>query len=169
MDYRLSIKKMTTPDLDQNWLPRIICEEMLTNQDIQIAWGDDGKPGLKSPGGYFISGSDSGEYIAVALADKPIGVDIEFKKKRIPELLLATTDENERSQLKAHGANGLLASWTAKESAQKADTKIHGMNDYKITVDSADPMHFTIRRGSIEWRGIWQFEDDYICSIAIQQ
>ena len=160
---------MTTPDLDQNWLPRIISEDILADQDIQVTWDDDGKPWLKSPQGYFISGSDSGGYVAVALANKPIGVDIEFKKKRIPELLLATTDENERYQLKVHGLNGLLASWTAKESAQKADTKIHGMNDYKITVDKADPMHFTIRRGSIEWRGIWQFEDDYICSIAIQQ
>jgi len=169
MDYHLSIKQMTTPDLDQNWLPRVIGEDMLANQDVQITWGDDGKPWLKSPGGYFISGSDSRGYIAVALADKPIGVDIEFKKKRIPELLLATTDEDERSQLKIHGVNGLLASWTAKESAQKADTKIHPMNDYKISVDQSDPANFAIQRGSIEWQGVWRFEDDYICSIAIQQ
>lgn len=169
MDYRLSIKQMTTPDLDRNWLPRVIDEEMLTGQDIQVTWDDDGKPWLASPEGYFINGSDSGGYIAVALSDKPIGVDIEFKKKRIPELLLATTDENERKQLEIHGADGLLASWTAKESVQKADTKIHNMNDYKITVDENDPTNFTIRRGSIEWQGVWQFEDDYICSIAIQQ
>lgn len=169
MDYRLSIKQMKTPDLDQNWLPKVIDEDLLIDQDVQITWGDDGKPWLKKPEGYFISGSDSGGYIAVALSDKPIGVDIEFKKKRIPELLLATTDENERAQLAVHGANGLLASWTAKESAQKADTRIHDMNDYKISVDQKNPMNFTIRRGAIEWQGIWQFEDDYICSLAIQQ
>ncbi len=169
MDYRLSVKPVTTPDLDQSWLPRIISQDIFADQDIQVTWSDDGKPSLKSPGGYFISGSDSGGYVAVALASKPIGVDIEFKKKRIPELLLAMTDENERSELKVHGANGLLASWTAKEAAQKADIKIHSMNDYKIAVDQNDSSNFTIRRGSIEWRGIWQFEDDYICSIAIQQ
>ncbi len=169
MDYRLSIQQTTTSDLDQNWLPRVINEEILTGQDIRVTWGDDGKPWIKTPKGYFISGSDSGGYIAVALSRKPIGVDIEFKKQRIPELLFATTDENERSQLKVHGANSLLASWTAKESAQKADAKIHNMNDYKITVDESDSMNFTIRRGLIEWRGIWHFEDDYICSLAIQQ
>jgi 4'-phosphopantetheinyl transferase len=167
MDYSLSIKQISAPGLDRNWLSKVINEEMFTNQDARVTWGADGKPWLENPRGYFISGSNSGEYIAVALSEKPIGVDIEFKKKRIPELLLATTDENERSQLKVHGANNLLASWTAKESAQKADTKIHGMNDYKITVNRVNPMHYTIRRGSIEWHGVWRFENYYICALAI--
>jgi phosphopantetheinyl transferase len=169
MDYRLTIKWMPLPDLDQNWLPRIIGEDMLADQNVQVAWSDDGKPWLKSPKGYFISGSHSGGYVAAALADKPIGVDIEFKKKRIPELLLATTDANERSRLEVHGANNLLASWTAKESAQKADIKIYGMNDYKITIDKSYPTNFMIRRGAIVWQGVWRFEDDYICSIATRQ
>ena len=169
MDYHLSIKRLTTTALDCSWLQRVISEDMITDQDIQLTWSDDGKPWLKNPRGYFISGSDSGGYIAIALADKPIGVDIEFKKKRIPELLLATTDESERSQLEVHGLDAILASWTAKESVQKADIKIHSMNDYKITVYENDPMSFSVRRGSIEWRGIWQFENDYICALAIQQ
>ena len=44
MDYHLSVMSMTTPDLDQNWLPRIISEDILADQDIQVTWDDDGKP-----------------------------------------------------------------------------------------------------------------------------
>jgi len=169
MGYRLSIKKGVTPLPNEDWLENLVARELLQGQTVRICRDDKGKPFVKEPLGHFVSGSDSGRYVAAVVFTRPIGVDIECRKKRAPELLIAITDAAERSQLKAHGVDALLAAWTAKESAQKADTEIHDMNDYKITLDKNDLATFKIRRGSSEWRGLWRFENDYICALAIQQ
>ncbi len=168
MQYRLSITHITTPSLDQSWLAEVISQEMLSGQDVRIVWDADGKPWLKHPPDYFISASDSGMYQAIALSRQPIGVDIECRGERAIDLLLANTDAAERAQLQVLGPDAVLAAWTAKEAVQKADSAIHDMNAYKLTVAPNDPTAFTIRRGTIHWQGIWQFEQDYICSLVIQ-
>ena len=109
MDYKLVIRNIIKPDPSQNWLAKVISESFFTGRKVEISWDDTGKPFLKKPKGYFISASDSGGYIAVAMARKPVGVDIELKKNRTSELLLATTNEKERLRLGVYAADAILA------------------------------------------------------------
>ncbi len=168
MGYRYSIKQMSDARTNNDWLTKVLKEEFFPNQNVQVLSDQYGKPILKEPPGYFISTSDSGGLVAVVVHYKPIGIDVEHLRERIPELLLNTTGAAERLSLEVLGKDAVLAAWTAKEAAQKSDSRIHDMKDYILSVKDNNPKEFVVRRGSMAWQGIWSIERDYICALAFR-
>ena len=73
----------------------------------------------------FISISHAGDYVAVAMADKRIGVDIERNRKISDSLarrLLSDAEQREWEYLQKEQSNRfLLRIWTRKEAAAKLD------------------------------------------------
>jgi phosphopantetheinyl transferase (holo-ACP synthase) len=98
----------------------------------------------------------------------PIGTDIEYKKVRSPELFDYIADFDEQRLLKRLGKEGLLACWTAKEAAQKADSKLFDIRQYKITSTNASKLTFTISRAGKRWSGKWIITEEFVCTLAIQ-
>lgn len=88
--------------------------------DCQLAYGENGKPYLKSGDMYF-NVSHAGDYVVLAVANSEVGVDIE----RVSAYSDAVADRcftpPEREWLRQEGSDeAFYRLWTAKESAMKA-------------------------------------------------
>lgn len=79
-----------------------------------------GKPFLKDFGG-FISLSHSNDWIAIQVADRPVGVDIQVITPKIERIIGKFMREDERECLdQAHFLEHLHVFWGAKEALYKA-------------------------------------------------
>lgn len=83
-------------------------------------YGEQGKPELVYPDIYF-NLSHSGEYVVLAISDRPVGIDIEHKKKNYAAVAKRCFCENEYMDIisagtKAEQENCFLQYWTMKEA-----------------------------------------------------
>lgn len=111
--------------------------------------GPHGAPQLDPPGGPELSLSHSGDRVVVALAGRPVGVDVE-QLTGLPDLDgLAHQALTAAERVAVSDARGLLTVWTRKESALKATG--HGLvaplHDLVVTGPD-DPA------GVVSWSGV---------------
>lgn len=83
-------------------------------------YGEQGKPELVYPDIYF-NLSHSGEYVVLAISDRPVGIDIEHKRKNYATVAKRCFCENEYMDIisagtKAEQENCFLQYWTMKEA-----------------------------------------------------
>jgi len=105
-----------------------ICKSFgVRNDELVFGRNEHGKPLLIKPAGHYFNISHAGEWVACALADRPVGIDIELIKPldyRLAEgfctqeeyLLLLQQPEETR-------LNYFYRLWTRKESYLKADRR----------------------------------------------
>lgn len=87
-------------------------------KENEVTVDENGKPSLKNGG--YISISHSGEYCALAVADAPVGIDIEQIGRVDDRIASRFFIETERQW--AHGdAARLTVVWTVKEALAKLD------------------------------------------------
>lgn len=168
MNYNLSIRKLSVSKGNSGWLSKIdgICP--LCNMKISFSKDANGKPIVISSNRHYVSGSHSGDYIATVVSHSATGVDIEFKKNRAEELIYYIADNCERELLENIGSESLLACWTAKEAAQKADAFISDIRTYKIVKIDANKLSFGITRDGKYWNGKWIINKEFVCTVAVE-
>ena len=97
-------------------------------QQAPLGWrfesGHAGKPALKAPAPCHFNLSHSGDAIAVAVADQPVGLDIESHRELNDGLAIAQRvfhpRERQWLQAQADFAAGFYRLWTLKEALLKA-------------------------------------------------
>ena len=88
--------------------------------DCQLAYGENGKPYLKSGDMYF-NVSHAGDYVALAVANCEVGVDIEKVSAYSDAVAARCFTPPEREWLRREGCDeAFYRLWTAKESVMKA-------------------------------------------------
>lgn len=119
-----------------------------------FAYNEHGKPYIE--GGPYFSISHCKEGIAVAVDDRPIGIDIEFIRHSDADLIARTM--NEKEQLLIHSDRDFTRLWTQKEAVVKA---------IGIGIESFEQLQ-TILSKSPEWKISTIEKDKYIYSIAYE-
>jgi 4'-phosphopantetheinyl transferase len=101
-----------------------ICRAANHNRQLTFSTNAYGKPFLADSPGIHFNVSHSGNYIACALADEPVGIDIEIIKPFGPKIAERFFAPDEKAHI---AANGSMASfyevWTKKESQIKWEGK----------------------------------------------
>lgn len=124
------------------WMAKNLLAEAsgLPLEKIVICRDEKGKPFAK--GFPYFSITHSGEWVAVAVSETPVGIDMEKIRPVDPRLAERIGAEPER----------FFEEWTAKE----AHFKIHGDPNFKnISYSDLSPLHF--------------YEGDYIISIIKEE
>lgn len=132
--------------------------------------GPHGKPELdpqRHPGTHF-NIAHSGEWVLLAVADSPVGVDIEHCATDATDPLLQACF-TEREQARIHSARDAIAQWTAKEAVLKA-------GGYGLTME---PASFEVPHGGSPWSEVstppalsgirctrFSITDDYCAALA---
>lgn len=105
-------------------------------KDEEIAYSPDGKPYLKSQKCFF-NISHGGEYVALAVADGDIGIDIEpiCAAENIKNIPSKAFTKDEREWLAKHQSDeSFIMLWTGKEAVLKADGKGFSRDPQSISI-----------------------------------
>lgn len=111
-------------DRARQWLAsRILVQELLKEfgytDDFSLDKLPSGKPVLSVPG-LHVSISHAGDYAAVALADSPIGIDVEKMGQRVQRIRQKFMNEGEVAQLQNEAdTDWMHVVWSAKEALFK--------------------------------------------------
>ncbi len=100
----------------KQFLAKNLLLDYLSLQD-QIYYLPSGKPVLKDGG--FVSVSHSQNWVAVALSDIPLGIDIETARPKLLKIASKFVCNNDCQLLDCQSVNQLQFLWTAKESIYK--------------------------------------------------
>lgn len=105
-------------------LRRLISEELkVQSESICIENLSSGKPVAKVLGReFFVSISHSGDFVACALSDTPVGIDLEATREIKPDFIKRALSEEEYSFVKESvegEQRAFLEIWTAKEAYLK--------------------------------------------------
>lgn len=104
-------------------LKKMLCEEYRTSEEsISLKSMPSGKPVAYVDGKeIFVSISHSGDFVACALADTPVGIDLEAKREIKPEFIRRVLNESELRFVKSSSSEteAFLKIWTAKEAYLK--------------------------------------------------
>ena len=131
---------------------------VFSHQHSEFRYNEHGKPYI--PGGPHFSISHCKEGIAVAVNDKPIGVDIEAIRHADAELIARTMNEEEQQQI--HSDRDFTRLWTQKEAVVKMQGIGIQSFEQLQTILSRSRDHETTRPRKID-----TFEHEkYIYSIA---
>ena len=114
-----------------------------------------GKPYIE--GGPYFSISHCKEGIAVAIDDKPIGIDIEGIRHADEELIARTMNEGERLRIKELGIREFTRLWTQKEAIVKAEG---------VGIQSFEQLQTILDNG--QWTMDTFEKEKYIYSVAYQ-
>ena len=89
--------------------------------EMEFLYNEHGKPYIE--GGPFFSISHCKEAIAVALDDRPIGIDVESIRRFDPELVTRTMNDSEQALIaaSAHPERAFIRLWTQKEAVLKME------------------------------------------------
>lgn len=98
-------------------------------KDVVFSFGENGKPYLENQAGLHFNISHSGEYAAVAIAENPVGVDIEQIRPVSEGVISRVCTDEEREYLRKsdNKDRDFIKLWTLKECAVKASGK--GLSD----------------------------------------
>lgn len=123
---------MTSKKRRQEWLT---CRVLLSNvlgKNFLLEYQSNGKPYLLQPK-KNISISHSKEYVAIAIAEKKIGIDIEKIDKRILKLKEKILNSREVNRFVAADERVLHIIWGIKESVYKQqDEEINYLEDIEV-------------------------------------
>lgn len=148
--------------------------------EIELATRDDGKPVLADPTiGLHFNVSHSGGWAAIALARRPVGVDLEAVRDVTNErdLVERFFAPGERKQYRALPESvkrtGFLRGWTCKEAVLKAVGS--GMREVDVCEVCLDPsqlpcvIHFAGRPSGERWGlATWSPAADMVAAVAIE-
>jgi phosphopantetheinyl transferase len=95
---------------------RAALAKLLGTNEIEITYSETGQPQIK---GHCISFSHTKNTVAVALADIPVGIDIEELSPRILRLYSRFMSEEEMSACDLNNLQDLYYYWCAKEAMYK--------------------------------------------------
>ncbi|KWR74665.1 hypothetical protein RM96_35730 [Cupriavidus sp. IDO] len=103
------------------WLARVLLADAFggARQDWTLSDGADAPPEVCGPAPAFLSLSHTGDRIACAVSDQPIGIDLERcrPRKGLDDLMRAITTEAERARLAtANPLQAFAEVWTLKEA-----------------------------------------------------
>lgn len=108
-------------------------------EEVIFEYDENSKPKLKGSGNLFFNISHSCEYTAVAISDKPIGVDIEKIRPVRQTVINKVCSRTELGYLKGstNEQRDFIKLWTLKESFLKAVGTgiIDNMKNYSFTVE----------------------------------
>ena len=107
----------------KSWLMLFDFDDMTSYRHDDWLYNEHGKPYLED--GPYFSISHCKEGIAVAIDDRPIGIDIEGIRNADADLVERVMNEEEKSQITNHqspieSANAFTRLWTQKEAIVKA-------------------------------------------------
>jgi phosphopantetheinyl transferase len=100
----------------QKWACRAALAELLGSKEIGITYTETGQPQTKA---HYISFSHAKTAVAVALADIPVGIDIEELSPRILSLYPRFMSREEIAACNVHNLKELYSYWCAKEAMYK--------------------------------------------------
>jgi len=108
----------------KQWLSyRVLLTEMIPEVSITLIYDEYGKPHLQN-NEFNISITHSGDYSAVIISNKPVGIDIERLKDRINRITgKFLTPEEDRSICDPSRLEKLYIAWGAKEALYKLQGK----------------------------------------------
>lgn len=100
-------------------LRRLLCEEYgCEDKSIRLENLPSGKPvAFVDDKEVFVSVSHSGDFVACALSDTPVGIDLEAKREIKPDFLKRALNAEELEYVKT--SDDFLKIWTAKEAYLK--------------------------------------------------
>jgi phosphopantetheinyl transferase len=118
----------------QKWACRAALSKLLETNEIGITYTKTGQPLLKN---YYISFSHTENAVAVALANIPVGIDIEDIKPRILRLYPRFMSLSEIAACDVHLLTDLYYFWCAKEAMFKwyAKKNIDFIEDMQVNKD----------------------------------
>lgn len=129
---KMKYAEMTSKKRRQEWLT---CRVLLSNvlgKEFILEYQSNGKPYLLQPK-KNISISHSKEYVAIAIAEKKIGIDIEKIDKRILKLKEKILNSREANRFVAADERVLHIIWGIKESVYKQqDEEINYLEDIEV-------------------------------------
>lgn len=103
----------------------------------EILREENGKPYLKNHPVYF-NVSHSGEYLAIAVSDSPVGIDIQKEKTIREGMYQKVVQQKEQMLIGTERQKDFLRLWALKESFVKADGRglRISMKDYYFTEEN---------------------------------
>lgn len=129
---KMKYAEMTSRKRRQEWLT---CRVLLSNvlgKEFILEYQSNGKPYLLQPK-KNISISHSKEYVAIAIAEKKIGIDIEKIDKRILKLKEKILNSREVNRFVAADERVLHIIWGIKESVYKQQSEeINYLEDIEV-------------------------------------
>lgn len=153
----------------------IICNRLkVNNRDLVFSTNDFGKPILEEPRGIHFNISHSGNWVACAVDDNSVGIDIEVIKPidfKIGERFF-TGDEyllllNQPEELRL---KYFYIVWTFKESYIKAEGKGLSipLNSFNMKINNQDIYGLTVANSEIIKYCFYQYflDDNTVCSIC---
>lgn len=133
----------------------------------QMAYAEYGKPFIANNMGLYFNLSHSGDYIVIAVANQPVGVDIQ-KKVTVQEKLVDKVCSKEEAVLvKENFMDRFNYIWSLKEAAVKlyGDGLVNGMHRFTMDYNECDPDIFF--KGEIYGHSrCVAFDDDYALAVA---
>lgn len=125
-------------------LQQLLSSRLVDSSPLQHApsflYNDYGQPRLEHGPCFSISHCKHG--IAVAISEKPIGIDIEYLREAKPELVARTMNEEEQAKIWAAESPNIAFTqlWTQKEAVLKMQgtgiTSIDGMKNTLVALDN---------------------------------
>lgn len=133
-----------------------------------LRYDDFGKPHLSDE--RFISITHSHQFSAIAISDKPLGVDIEKERPKVHRIAPRFLD---MSELSTNATDRIRTTqWCIKEAAYKALGKkgISFLHDIRITnLDSKHPVAMVnLNQKTIKLKNWLYFWDHFSCAVAIK-
>ena len=111
----------------------------IANKDIEIGYGENGKPFITNLENVHFNISHSGDFVVCAVSNNAIGIDVERIRKvnlRIAERYFSTSELHDLLQLgEEERKTYFIALWTVKESYLKAIGKglTQHLNSFTVT------------------------------------
>lgn len=133
-----------------------------------LYYDPNGKPHLL--GGRHISISHSHQFSAIAIGDKPLGIDIEKERSKVHSIASRFLH---RSELTPNATDRMRTTqWCIKEAAYKALGKkgISFLHDIRTThLEKEHPVAVVqLQHNTIELKNWTYFWEDYSCALAIK-
>ena len=143
--YEKASKFISGQDYKRCILSYIVLIELIGNfSEKDVSYNEFGKPFIKNKPYFNIS--HSGEYVAVAIDDNPIGVDIQIMEEKHLKLTKIFTKEEQEYIDKEDTLNRFHLMWSIKEAALKLIGKgiTQSFKDVEIIDDDSLRINSTI-------------------------
>ncbi|KHD36075.1 surfactin biosynthesis protein Sfp [Clostridium acetobutylicum] len=151
---------------------KLILKNMLSLDKIQLEYNEWGQPRLLNNSKVHFNISHSGEWVVVAVDEKPIGIDIQQIYKT--DLAIAESSFSKRenkyiaSLSKDDRVDAFFMLWTLKEAFIKAKGKglYIPLNSFTIDISSVKPILYSCNNERCEL-SVERVEKDYFMAVCI--